>query len=49
MGWVKQVRCQVPGCTSGEDGGALLTDEDCATVSERTLEMQELSYQVHKH
>ena len=44
---VKQVRCQVRGCTSGEDGGPFQTDEDCATVAERTAELKEHSYQVH--
>ena len=46
---VKQVRCAVAGCTSGEDGGAFLTDEDCTTVAERTAELKEHSYQVHTH
>ena len=49
MGKVKQVRCQVPGCTSGEDGGAFQTDEDCVSVAERTAELKEHSYQVHTH
>ncbi len=44
---VKQVKCQVQGCTSTEDGGPFLTDEDCATVTERTAELKEHSYQVH--
>ena len=44
---VKQVRCQVRGCTSGEDGGQFLMDADCLTVAERTAELKEHSYQVH--
>ena len=48
-GHVKQVKCQVRGCTSGEDGGPFVTDEDCATVTERTNELKEHSYQAHTH
>ncbi len=48
MGKVKQDRCQDSGCTSAEDGGAFITDEDCATVTERTTELKKHSYQVHQ-
>ena len=42
---VKQAKCQVAGCTSGEDGGPFLTDEDCTSVSEWTAELKEHVYQ----
>ena len=47
MGKVKQVKCQVAGCTSGEGGGPFLTDEECTSVTERTTEMNAHVYQVH--
>ena len=47
MGKVKQVKCNVAGCTSGEEGGPFLTDEDCTTVSERTAELKKHVYQAH--
>ena len=48
MGKVKVKLCEVAGCTSGEDGGPFQTDEDCASVSERTAELKEHVYAVHK-
>ena len=47
MGKVKKVKCEVAGCSSGEDGGPFVTDEECTSVAERTAELKEHVYQVH--
>ena len=47
MGKVKQVKCQVAGCTYGEDGGPFVMDKECTSVSKRTAEMMEHTYQAH--
>ena len=43
----KSKKCQVPGCTGGDDDGVYWTDPDCNTKEERDKDLVDHVYQAH--